>query len=76
MHGQAHTDVQFRQPWQRFGKPTHRPFRKTWGCQAASSPDGRPDRANTPKRSAQAEQAMESLAANGKIGSEYGEVGS
>ncbi|DBA94566.1 TPA: hypothetical protein ACH3X1_002151 [Trebouxia sp. C0004] len=52
---------------------TQKPSRKAWGCQAASTPQGQPDRSNAPRRSPQAEQAMESLTSTSKIGSEYGE---
>ena len=50
-------------------------FSKAWGCQAANTPQGQPDGSNAPRRSSQAEQAMESLTSSSKIGSEYGEVG-
>lgn len=69
--------VVLRQPWRcvRLCTQTKKPSRKAWGCQAASTPQGQPDRSNAPRRSPQAEQAMESLTSTSKIGSEYGEVG-
>ena len=66
-----------RQLWHcvRLCTQAQKPSRKAWGCQAASTPQGQPDRSNGLRRSPQAEQAMESLTSTGKIGSEYGEVG-
>lgn len=73
---QAFVGVQARHAWRcvRFGNVTFRPSRQALCCQAASSHGGQPDRANVPKHNAQANQAMESLTATSKIGSEYGEV--
>ena len=73
-----------RKAWRcpRYGKMSHTERGKLSRCRAATSSEdhsdhsNHSDRSSLPKHSAQAEQAMESLTASGKIGSEYGEVSS
>lgn len=60
----------------RFGTHVNRHSRRFLGCPAASLPEGQPDKASTQRRKAEAEQALKSLEDSGRIGSEYGEVGS
>ena len=69
--------LQPRKAWRcvRFGTQLSRPSRRFWGCLAASLPEGQPDKASTQRHKVQANQALKSLEDAGKIGSEYGEVG-
>lgn len=61
---------------QRFGTQLSKHSRRFWGCLAASLPEGQPDKASTQRHKAEAGQALKSLEDSGRIGSEYGEVGS
>ena len=58
------------------GTQASRKSRRFWGCLAASLPEGQPDKASTRRHKAEAEQALKGLEDSGRIGSEYGEVGS
>lgn len=70
--------LQPRPTWRCSSSPTPatRHSRRFWGCLAASLPDGQPDKASAQRHKAEAEQALKSLEDAGRIGSEYGEVGS
>lgn len=77
-HQQQGIRLQPRTAWRcvRFGTQFSKPSRKFWGCSATSLPEDQPDKASTQRHKAQAKQALKSLEDAGKIGSEYGEVGS
>ena len=60
----------------RFGTQAGGKSRRFCGCLASSLPEGQPDKASTQRHKAEAEQALKSLEDSGRIGSEYGEVGS